>query len=52
MEKYFDPEMEIIEFETEDIITTSGGGTLPDPDEWLGWEEEDEEPWYTRFYTN
>ena len=45
MEKYFDPEMEIIEFETEDIITTSGGGTLHDPDEWLGWEEEDEEPW-------
>ena len=42
MEKYFDPEMEIIEFETEDIITTSGG-TLHGPDDFLGWEEEDNE---------
>ena len=25
MEKYFAPEMEIIEFEAEDVITTSGG---------------------------
>ncbi len=25
MEKYFAPEMEIIEFETEDVITTSSG---------------------------
>ena len=25
MEKYTTPEMEIIEFETEDVITTSGG---------------------------
>lgn len=31
MEKiYVTPEMEITEFETEDVITTSGGGT-PDP---------------------
>lgn len=28
-EKYESPEMEIIEFETEDIITTSGGNNLP-----------------------
>ena len=43
MEKYFDPEMEIIEFEAEDIITTSGGtsGGGYDPDGSLGWEEED-----------
>lgn len=26
-EKYETPEMEIVEFETEDIITTSGGGS-------------------------
>lgn len=38
MEKYLDPEMEIIEFDTEDIITTSN------PDIGVGWEEE-EEPW-------
>lgn len=43
MEKYFDPEMEIIEFEAEDIITTSGGGY--DTDDGFGFEEEDEEPW-------
>ena len=30
-EKYEAPEMEIVEFETEDIITTSG-----DDDEWDG----------------
>ena len=34
MEKYEAPEMEIVEFETEDIITTSGdpdpGITLPE----------------------
>lgn len=47
MEKYLDPEMEIIEFETEDIITTSGNETLPGDNDFggVGWEEEDEEPW-------
>lgn len=31
MENYETPVMEVIEFETEDIITTSGGGVdLPD----------------------
>ncbi len=28
--EYVEPEMEIIEFETEDIITTSGGIGLPE----------------------
>lgn len=28
-EKYITPEMEIIEFESEDIITTSGGSGTP-----------------------
>ena len=28
-ERYETPEMEIVEFETEDIITTSGGNDLP-----------------------
>lgn len=27
--KYVTPEMEITEFETEDVITTSGGNDLP-----------------------
>ena len=31
MEKYTTPEMEVIEFETEDVITTSG--IIPDIDE-------------------
>lgn len=46
MEKYLDPEMEIVEFEAKDIITTSGGNWKPDsnPDGGFGWEEE-EEPW-------
>lgn len=26
MEKYLAPEMEIVEFDSEDVITTSGGG--------------------------
>ena len=31
-EKYETPEMEVIEFETEDVITTSGGiGGVDDP---------------------
>ena len=51
MEKYIKPEMEIIEFEAEDIITTSdislnpGGGSGWDIGGGFGWEEEDEEPW-------
>ncbi len=51
MEEYFDPEMEIIEFDAADIITASGGistGTTGggwDPDGGFGWEEEEEEPW-------
>lgn len=43
MEKYVEPEMEIIEFETEDVITTSG--LIWEPDGGFGWEEEEEEPW-------
>lgn len=42
MEKYMEPEMEIIEFEAEDIITTSGINWNPGGG--FGWEE-DEEPW-------
>ena len=39
MEKqYITPEMEITEFETEDVITTSGGGRIPGSQE--EWEEE------------
>lgn len=40
MEKYIAPEMEIVEFESEDVITTSGNGTpglkddYSDPDSW------------------
>ena len=34
-EQYEKPTMEIICFEVEDVITTSG----------FGWEEEDTEPW-------
>ena len=30
-EKYETPEMEVIEFETEDVITTSGVGGVDDP---------------------
>ena len=51
MEKYFEPEMEIIEFEAEDIITTSDVSLNPDGgSDWdigggFGWEEEEEEPW-------
>lgn len=50
MEKYIDPEMEIIEFAVEDIITTSGGTPVPTipisttSGGGFGWEEE-EEPW-------
>ena len=32
-EKYTAPEMEIVEFEVEDVITTSGGGLTPDDNE-------------------
>ena len=51
MEKYLDPEMEIVEFEAKDIITTSAPNWKPDgnpdgnPDGGFGWEEEEEEPW-------
>ena len=51
MEKYIEPEMEIIEFDVEDIITTSdvisnpGGGSDWDIGGGFGWEEEGEEPW-------
>lgn len=39
MEKqYITPEMEITEFETEDVITTSSGGRIPGVQE--EWEEE------------
>ena len=31
MEKYIAPEMEIVEFEAEDVITTSGGGAIDTP---------------------
>lgn len=37
-EKYERAEMEIIEFEAEDVIANSGDGGF-------GWEEEDKEPW-------
>lgn len=30
-EIYETPEMEIVEFETEDVITTSGGGVIDTP---------------------
>ena len=30
-EIYETPEMEIVEFETEDVITTSGGGAIDTP---------------------
>ena len=33
MEKYTEPELEIIMFESEDIITTSGGSSIGDLDE-------------------
>lgn len=39
MEKYVKAEMEVIEFETEDVITTSG---FNHDDGGFGWEEEDE----------
>lgn len=42
VENYIDPEMKIINFEVEDIITTSGGNWNPGGG--VGWEEE-EEPW-------
>ncbi len=32
MEKYETPVMEIIEFETEDVITTSGDGDITTPE--------------------
>ena len=32
-QKYIEPEMEVIMFDTQDVITTSGGIELPD-DEW------------------
>ena len=31
MKKYVTPEMEITEFDTEDVITTSGDGSDDDP---------------------
>jgi hypothetical protein len=37
--KYISPEMEIIKFETEDVITASGGGRIPGSQE-----EFEEEP--------
>ncbi len=36
MEQYIRPEMEVIAFETEDVITTSGDGYTPLPDVPLG----------------
>lgn len=42
MEKYVTAEMEVIEFETEDVITTSGiGGSSTIPGDGAGWEEEE-----------
>ena len=38
MEKYVAPEMEIVEFEAEDVITTSpacGGAVIDTPIEWI-----------------
>ncbi len=32
LEKYEAPEMEVVLFESGDIITASGGGTITDPD--------------------
>lgn len=34
-EIYETPEMEIVEFETEDVITASGGGAINTPIEWI-----------------
>ena len=43
MEKYVTAEMEVIEFETEDVITTSGnGGSSHFPEYGVGSEEEEE----------
>ena len=39
-EKYYDAEMEIIRFDNEDIITTSGGQGTGDPDSEDGGDEE------------
>ena len=36
MEKYTKAQMEIIEFEAEDVITTSGGGQIGGGDEGFG----------------
>ena len=36
MEKYEALEMEVIEFDTEDVITTSGGGDIELPEEPIG----------------
>ena len=33
MEKYMTPEMEIVAFDSEDVITTSGGGSTEGLDE-------------------
>ena len=35
-EKYKKPEIEIVEFETEDVITTSRGGDGGSQDTWIG----------------
>ena len=36
MEKYAKAQMEVIEFEAEDVITTSGGGEIGGGDEGMG----------------
>jgi len=36
MEKYAKAQMEVIEFENEDVITTSGGGEIGGGDEGFG----------------
>ena len=36
MEKYAKAQMEVIEFEAEDVITTSGGGQIGGGDEGFG----------------
>ena len=36
MEKYTKAQMEVIEFEAEDVITTSGGGEVGGGDEGMG----------------
>ncbi len=36
MEKYAKAQMEVIEFESEDVITTSGGGEIGGGDEGFG----------------